>query len=75
MENLNPYFKDSVIIGMEDKGHCHFALLKFLLDKHFDITLINPKTADITRKLQGSITKNNKLDTLTICNVLDTSQR
>lgn len=75
IQKLKPYSKDSVLIGMEDTGHYHFALLKFLLDKHFNIALINPKTTDLTRKIQGSITKNDKLDTLTICDVLDTPQR
>lgn len=75
IQKLKPYSKDSVLIGMEDTGHYHFALLKFLLDKHFNIALINPKTTDLTRKMQGGITKNDKLDTLTICDVLDTPQR
>ncbi len=75
IQKLKPYSKNSVLIGMEDTGHYHFALLKFLLDKHFNIALINPKTTDLTRKMQGGITKNDKLDTLTICDVLDTPQR
>ena len=75
IQKLKPYSKDSVLIGMEDTGHYHFALLKYLLDKHFTIALINPKTTDFTRKLQGSITKNDKLDTMTICDVLDTHER
>ena len=46
IQKLKPYSKDSVFISMEDTGHYHFALLKFLLDKHFNIALINPKTID-----------------------------
>lgn len=75
IQKLKPYSKDSILIGMEDTGHYHFALLKYLLDNHFTVALINPKTTDFTRKLQGGITKNDKLDTLTICDVLDTSER
>lgn len=75
IQKLKPYSKDSVLIGMEDTGHYHFALLKYLLDKHFTVALINPKTTDFTRKLQGGITKNDKLDTMTICDVLDTHER
>ena len=75
VQNLKPYSQDSVLIGMEDTGHYHLALLKFLLDSHFDVALINPKTTDLTRRLQGGITKNDRLDTLTICDVLDTPQR
>lgn len=75
IQKLKPYPKDSILIGMEDTGHYHFALLKYLLDRHFTVALINPKTTDFTRKLQGGITKNDKLDTLTICDILDTPER
>lgn len=75
IQKLKPYSKDSVLIGMEDTGHYHFALLKYLLDRHFNVALVNPKTTDFTRKLQGGITKNDKLDTMTICDVLDTHER
>lgn len=75
IQKLKPYSKDTVLIGMEDTGHYHFALLKYLLNRHFTVALINPKTTDFTRKMQGGITKNDKLDTLTICDVLDTHER
>lgn len=75
IQKLKPYPNDSILIGMEDTGHYHFALLKYLLDRHFTVALINPKTTDFTRKLQGGITKNDKLDTFTICDVLDTHER
>lgn len=75
IQKLKPYSKDTVLIGMEDTGHYHFALLKYLLNRHFTVALINPKTTDFTRKIQGGITKNDKLDTLTICDVLDTHER
>ena len=72
-------FKDipqkDILIGMEDTGHYHFTLLKFLLDKHYQVALINPVATDLTRKMQGGITKNDKLDTLTICDVLASVQR
>ena len=63
IQKLKSYSKKSILIGMEDTRHYHFALLKYLLDKHF------------TRKMQGGITKNDKLDTMTICDVLDTPER
>ncbi len=75
INKLKPYSKNSILIGMEDTGHYHFALLKYLLDKHFIVALINPKITDFTRKMQGGITKNDKLDTLTICDVLDAPER
>lgn len=67
--------KKNILIGMEDTGHYHFALLKFLLDKQYQVALINPVATDLTRKMQGGITKNDKLDTLTICDVLSSNQR
>lgn len=60
---------------MEDTGHYHFALLKYLLDLQYTVALINPKTTDFNRKMQGGITKNDKLDTINICDVLDTPER
>lgn len=75
VQKLKPYSKENILIGMEDTGHYHFALLKYLLTRQFTVALINPKTTDYTRKMQGGITKNDKLDTLTICDVLDTPER
>lgn len=75
LSKMNSYSKNDILIGMEDTGHYHFALLKYLLDRHYTVALINPKTTDLERKMQGGITKNDKLDTLTICDVLDTPER
>lgn len=74
-DTLKNYQKNDILIGMEDTGHYHFALLKHLLSREFNVALINPTTTDLTRKLQGGITKNDQLDTLTICDVLAGSQR
>ena len=70
-----PYSKESVLIGMEDTGHYHFALLKHILNKGYSVALINPTTTDLARKMNGGITKNDKLDTITICDVLETPKR
>ena len=75
INSLKPYSKKSILLGMEDTGHYHVALLKFLLSNGYTVALINPKTTDFTRKMEGGITKNDKLDTITICNVLDTPER
>lgn len=75
IDKLKPFSKKSILIGMEDTGHYHFALLKYLLDLNYTVALINPKTTDFTRKLQGGITKNDKLDTFTICEVLENPER
>lgn len=75
IQSLRPFDKDSILIGMEDTGHYHFALLKHLLSCGFKVALINPVATDLTRKMQGGISKNDKLDTLTICDVLASSAR
>lgn len=75
IQSLKSYSKDNILIGMEDTGHYHFALLKYLLNKKYTVALINPTVTDLTRKMQGGISKNDKLDTLTICDVLCTPQR
>ena len=74
-KKLSCYAKSELLIGMEDTGHYHFALLKYLLDSRYTVALINPTTTDLTRKLQGSITKNDPLDSLTICDVIGSNQR
>ena len=75
IDQLKSYPKDHLLIGMEDTGHYHFTLLKFLLDSGFSVALINPVTTDLTRKIQLSSTKDDDLDTLTICDVLASNQR
>ena len=75
IKKLSDYAKSELLIGMEDTGHYHFALLKYLLDSHYTVALINPTTTDLTRKLQGGITKNDPLDSLTICDVINSNQR
>ena len=74
IKKLNTYSKSDLLIGMEDTGHYHFALLKHLLDSRYTVALINPTTTDLTRKLQGGITKNDSLDSLTICDVIGSNQ-
>lgn len=75
IKNLSNYDKSELLIGMEDTGHYNFALLKYLLDNRYTVALINPTTTDLTRKIQGGITKNDTLDSLTICDVISSNQR
>lgn len=70
---LLSFSKDTLLIGMEDTGHYHFALLRFLIAQGFIVALMNPTTTDYERRRQGSATKNDKLDTITICDVLASS--
>ena len=75
LSSIKGLSKEDVLIGMEDTGHYNLALLKFLLDNQYHVALINPIATDLTRKMQGGITKNDKLDTFTICDVLALNQR
>lgn len=75
IKKLSAYNKSELLIGMEDTGHYHFALLKHLLDRRYTVALINPTTTDLTRKIQGGITKNDPLDSLTICDVISSNLR
>ena len=36
--------------------------------------MINPKTTDLNRRMDGGITKNDKLDTLNICDILSSNK-
>lgn len=60
---------------MEDTCHYHFNLLKYLLDAHYSVALINPITTGLTRKMQLSSTRDNDPDTLTKCDVLASDPR
>lgn len=75
IQKLSNYAKSELLIGMEDTGHYHFALLKYFLDNRYTVALINPTTTDLTRKIQGGITKNDTLDSITICDVISSNHR
>ena len=75
LSSLKAYPKKDILIGMEDTGHYHFPLLKYLLDKKYSVALINPVITDLTRKANGGITKTDKLDTITICDVLASNRK
>ena len=75
LSSIKSYKKDDVLIGMEDTGHYHFTLMKYLLDKQYTIALINPVTTDLTRRVTGSVSKTDKLDALTICDILASNNR
>lgn len=72
---IRSYRKEDILFGMEDTGHYHFALLKYLLDYKYEVALINPVITDFTRKANGGISKTDKLDTLTICDVLSSNRQ
>lgn len=60
--------------GLESTGHYGDNLLRFLLDKGFEVGLINPISTDAKRKEKIRKTKNDKKDSLTICAVLQSRE-
>ena len=75
LSSIKPYKDSDILIGIEDTGHYHFTLLKHLLDNKYTVALINPVTTDLTRRASGSVSKTDKLDTLTICDVLASNSK
>ena len=41
INSLKPYSKKSILLGMEDTGHYHVALLKFLLSNGYTVGVSN----------------------------------
>lgn len=75
ISKIKQYKREDMLFGMEDTGHYHFALLKELLSRNFTVALINPIATDLTRKMQGGISKNDNLDSLTICDVISSNSK
>lgn len=75
INKIKSFPEKNVLIGMEDTGHYHFNLLKFLLDAGHTVALINPVTTDMTRKMQLGATKDDNLDARLICDILASNQR
>ena len=75
IQNFKSHSKSNILIGMEDTGHYHFTLLKYLLDKQYTVALINPVATDMARKMQGGVSKTDPLDSLTICDILSSNSR
>ncbi len=75
IQSFKSYSKSNILIGMEDTGHYHFTLLKYLLSKHYNVALINPVATDMLRKMQGGVSKTDSLDSLTICDILASNSR
>lgn len=64
--SLSAFDKKQIIIGMEATGHYMNALLRFLLDHHYQVTLINPAQTDAIRRSAIRKTKTDKIDALLI---------
>lgn len=74
-KTIKSYSKGNIKIDMEDTGRYHFNLLWYLIDKGYNVYLINPVTTNADRKLTGDITKNDAQDSLQIAEILDYSER
>ena len=60
-----------VRIGLESTGFYHLNLLFFLLQKNYNVTLINPKLINLYKKSRKVHSpKNDNLDSMAICNYL-----
>lgn len=57
VKKLSCYAKSELLIGMEDTGHYHFALLKYLLDSRYTVALINPTTTDLPENFRAALPK------------------
>ena len=75
LSHIKDYSKAKLLIGMEDTGHYHLTLFKFLLDKGYKVAFINPLTTNFERKANGDYSKNDHIDSLTICDILSSSER
>lgn len=58
------------IVGLEATGHYGDNLIRFLLDNNFEVGLINPISTDAKRKQKIRKTKNDKIDTFIIAQVM-----
>ena len=60
--------------GFESTGHYGDNLGRFLLENGFEVGVINPLTIDAFRKQRIRKTKNDSIDAVLICNVLEARQ-
>lgn len=70
MDKVKPYLSKSTLFGMEDTAHYADNLRMFLLNQNRTVVMINPLTTDAMRKAQLITAKNDKLDSLSICQTI-----
>ena len=70
MNKVKPYLSNSTLFGMEDTAHYADNLRMFLLNQYKTVVMINPLTTDAMRKAQLITAKNDKLDSLSICQII-----
>lgn len=66
LSKLNPFEKDSIIVGLESTAHYGNNLVSFLVSKGFHVCVINPIQTASLRKNNIRKTKTDKVDTLVI---------
>lgn len=70
IEKAKPYLSKSTLFGMEDTAHYADNLRMYLLNQNKLVAMINPLTTDAIRKAQLITAKNDKLDSISICQIL-----
>ena len=75
IRKLSGYAKSEFLIGMKYTVHYHFALLKYLLDSHYTVALVNPTTTVLPENFKVALPKMIPLDSLTICDAISSNQR
>lgn len=68
--NIEPYKSSKHIVGLEATGHYGDNLIDFLVKEKYFLGLINPLSTDAYRKINLRKTKNDKIDSLAICRVV-----
>lgn len=66
ISNIELFEKDDLVIGLEYTAHYGEALIFYLLDKGYHVTVINPIQTATLRKANIRKTKTDKLDTFLI---------
>jgi len=74
LHNIKSFHSSRHMCGLESTGHYGDNLLRFLLDNHFEVGLINPISTGAKRKEKIRKTKNDKKDSLTVCAVLQSRE-
>ena len=67
---LDPYGKDSLVIGLESTAHYGNNLVEFLVSRHYNVCVINPIQTSSMRRNNIRKTKTDTVDTLVIARTL-----
>lgn len=70
LNRLEPFSKDSLLIGMESTAHYAENLLSFLFTRNYQLCIINPIQTAILRKSNIRKTKTDSVDTYLIIKAL-----